>query len=312
MITTVTLNPAIDKTYRIRELKCGRIHRVQQVTEAPGGKGINVAKVLHRLGQQVVATGLIGGYNGQRICHLLDEMHINHDFCRVSGESRLCLNMIDDQGVGTEVLEPGPAISPAEWKRMKDKCADLAKQSSFVVFSGSLPLGLDQSAYQQLVHLVQQSGAKAVLDTSGAAFRAALDACPFMVKPNLDEVRQILGANMLTREEIGQVIQEWHQHGVEWIAVSLGAEGAIVSRRDAGAWLAIPPQIEAVNPVGSGDSFVAGFVAGLAEHRSLEECIQWAVACGAANALEERAGEIVPDRIREFNPQVKLVRLSIT
>lgn len=312
MITTVTLNPAIDKTYRIRALEPGRIHRVKQVAEAPGGKGINVAKVLHRLGQDVVATGFIGGYNGQRLCHLLDEMQIVHDFSLVSGESRLCLNMIDDKGIGTEVLEPGPAIAPDEWERIKEKCGDLAKQSSFVIFSGSLPQGLNESAYQQLVQIVQQSGAKAVLDTSGPAFRAALHSRPFMVKPNLDEVRQILGVNSLTREKIYQVIKEWHENGVELIAVSLGAEGALVSRRDHGAWHAFPPQIEAVNPVGSGDSFVAGLVAGLVEQRCLEESVQLAVACGAANALEEKAGEISLKRVREFMRQVKLERLSIT
>ncbi|WP_265738504.1 1-phosphofructokinase family hexose kinase [Pseudalkalibacillus salsuginis] len=228
MITTVTLNPAIDITYYIPAFQSNQIHRVDSMYKEPGGKGINVAKVIKTLKAPVMVTGMIGGNNGRTICHLLDSYSIPHDFQPVSGESRLCLNIIDQHSHQTEILEQGPEVSEKELGIFKRHLEELSKKSKFVIFSGSLPAGVPQYAYGELIDLVQHHGAKAIVDTSGKALEFALAAKPFMVKPNIDEVQEIYGQKKLTKEEVWKIIESWHHSGITASLISYGAEGMIV------------------------------------------------------------------------------------
>ena len=179
MITVVTLNPAVDKTYRVSALRPGRIHRVDQVDAFPGGKGINVAKVLKRLGLAVQVTGFIGGGTGDAILQGLDQLGLSHRMVPIPGETRTCLNILDETGrTQTEFLEPGPSVPKEKWEALKGTVGRLAEESRVVVFSGSLPPGLDDDAYRELVFIAQARRSKAVVDTGGAPLARALGPAP--------------------------------------------------------------------------------------------------------------------------------------
>lgn len=274
----------------------------------PGGKGINVAKVLHRLGLESVATGFVGGHSGENILALLEARGIRHQFVTVAGESRLCLNLIDETaGIQTEVLEAGPSIGVADWERLKETVAQLAGDSEYVVFSGSLPAGVDSGAYAELVQVVQQRGAKAIVDTSGEPLAKVLAAKPFMVKPNESELAVLLGkeAHTLGTEEIRDAMNRWHDTGIPLVAVSLGSEGSLVSYEGT-CYKVTPPKVELVNPVGCGDTFVAGMAAGLARGLSSEDTIVLATAAAAANAEERQAGCVAVEKLADLQKRVKV------
>ena len=309
MITTVTLNAAIDKTYALPSFQQGKVNRVQEVYSEPGGKGINVAKVLNTLQQEVVTTGFVGGFNGKYICARLDEMGIDHQFVQVKGESRLCLNVLDENSnTQTEILEPGPAIHRVAWERLKERVADLAAISEIVVFSGSLPKGLSADDYAQLIEIAHRHKAKPIVDTSGIALSLGLPKKPFMVKPNRDELAALLKTESLHEREIVDVMKEWHEDGIALVVVSLGSEGALVSH-EGDVYKVTPPSVRAVNPVGSGDALVAGMAAGIVSGFSIEETLILATAVATANAMEDRAGCIDLDKVKRFKKAVHIKRI---
>lgn len=305
-ITTVTLNAAIDKTYRVDGFALGEVSRAAEVISVPGGKGINVARVASQLGGRVLATGFVGGANGQFIVRELDKSGIDHDFVQIDGESRLCLNMIDIRtGVSTELLEPGPEIGADAWSALKRKVREWAARSAVVVFSGSLPRGLPVTAYAELTAIAKTEGAKVFLDTSGEALREGVRAAPDWIKPNADELGLLLGRRPDTEAELYRSLLDISGNGVGCVIATLGADGAVVA---AGQQLyrVRAPRIEAVNAVGSGDSFVAGIALGTASGESLEHSLRLASAAGAANALSRQAGDVRGADIRSLLQQVQI------
>lgn len=310
MITTVTLNAAIDKTYFLQSFDKGQVNRVQQMYSEPGGKGINVAKVLHTLGVNVTATGFFGGYNGKYIAASLNDRDIKQHFVSVKGESRLCLNIIDERNaVETEILETGPVVSDDEWERLKEQIDQLAAHSEFVIFSGSLPQGLSDDAYAQLIRIVHRHQAKAVVDTSGKALEKSLLEKPFMVKPNRGELADVMKMDSITEPEILKVMEQWGEQGISLIVVSLGSDGALVAYR--GTYYKVtPPFVEGANPVGCGDAMVAGITAGLTLDLNIEETLSLATATAVANATEPQAGFVIPDKVSAFRRHVKINRLN--
>ena len=310
MITVVSLNPAIDKTYRVPSLQPGRIHRVAKVEATPGGKGINVAKVLKRLGLDVRVTGFIGGGTGEALLRGLERMVIPHRLVRIPGETRTCLNILDEAGrTQTEFLEPGPAVPKEQWEALKETVAELAEGSRVVVFSGSLPPGLPTEAYRELVFIVQSRGAKAVVDTGGAPLARALEACPFAVKPNGAEMASLFEKEEMSESERIQALKEWNRRHIPFACVTLGERGALASA-EGRVYRVIPPEIEAVNPVGSGDAFAAGLAAGLDRGDGLESTLALATAPAASNALHLRAGQVDENQVASLQEQVKVTVLS--
>lgn len=304
MITTVTLNAAIDKTYVLSSFQQGKVNRVRNVYSEPGGKGINVAKVLNGLHQKVVATGFVGGFNGKSICARLDKLDIDHQFVHVEGESRLCLNIIDEYGdTQTEILEPGPVIGASDWQQLKDQVEHLAAKSEIVVFSGSLPKGISDDAYAQLIQIVHRHKARPIVDTSGSALERSLREKPFMVKPNRDELATLLKMEFVQERDILDVMKEWGEGGIPLIIVSLGKDGALVSHNGA-FYKVTPPSVQAVNPVGSGDAMVAGMAAGIAAGFDIKETLILATAASTANAMEQRAGYADPENVNRYKEKV--------
>ena len=310
MITTVTLNAAIDKTYYLPAFPLGKVSRVQRFNAAPGGKGINVAKVVTQLGIPVTATGFTGGMNGEIIKQQLTQMGIAHDFVDVEGESRICLNILDEgSGTSTELLEPGPTVSETALKQMEEKVRELAAKSRIVCFSGSLPAGAPKNYYVGLVRIAKEAGAYVILDASGDALRLGIEAKPDMIKPNEEEVAALLGIEVSDEEALWTAVETLLQkYGMDRISVSLGGAGSLTAVKGS-SYRVTTPKVEVVNTVGCGDSFVAGMAVSLAKGLSVEEGLAMASAAGTSNAMTDQAGQIDPVMFEELRQQVRIEQL---
>lgn len=311
LITTVTLNAAIDKTYYLRNFPLGKVSRIDSMLSLPGGKGINVARVIRQLGGESFATGYIGGYNGMFIERELAKQGIPYDFVKVSGESRICLNIIQtDEKSSTELLEPGPTITSEEVETMKRKVCELARRSRIVAFSGSIPTGIPNNIYADLIEVVKAEGAMSFLDTSGDAFLQGVLAKPYFIKPNEDEIQKILGKPVKRESDLFESIRNLMRQGIACVAVSLGAVGAVAGF-DGLLYRIKPPAIEILNTVGCGDAFVAGMAVAMAENKPIEECLRLATASGTANALTVEGGNVRSEDVGMLLEQVEIVRIDL-
>lgn len=309
MILTVTLNAAIDKRYVVEEFKVGEVNRVKECAYVPGGKGLNVSKPAAVAGAEVVATGFVGGHAGNYIEASLKDYHVKSAFYHLEAESRSCINIWDEKNcVQTEFLEPGFTVTESEFQGFVEEFKELVKKADVVAMSGSVPKGLDGTAYQKLVKVVKDAGKKVILDTSGKLLEMGIEACPTMIKPNIDEIRMLTGKECNEIGEIIEVAKEIHARGVEVVAVSLGADGSLAVS-DEGVFRAIVPRIDAVNTVGCGDSMIAGFALGFAEGLSIEETLRKASAISAAAALREETGYFVMEDMQRLYPQIKIEKM---
>jgi tagatose 6-phosphate kinase len=309
MITTVTLNAAIDKTYYLESFKIGQVSRVKTMRSVAGGKGINVARVIQQLGCASFIIGFAGGNNGQFIRSALELQSLPHELIEVSGESRINLNIIDETRTSTEILETGPFIEKHQMTKFLEVLKNTAKRSKVVVLSGSLPPGVPVRFYKTLIEICQQEGALAILDTSGEALKEALKAKPFMIKPNEDELKTITGQEISTEDELLDMVKGIMEQGIVCVAVSLGAKGSIVGYKGQ-LYRVHTPVIEAVNPVGSGDSYTAGFAIGLEKGLAIETCLLMATAAGAANAVSEEAGNVNKDNYERFLLEANVTKID--
>lgn len=309
MILTVTLNAAIDKRYVVEEFKVGEVNRVKECAYVPGGKGLNVSKPAAVAGAEVVATGFVGGHAGNYIEASLKDYHVKSAFYHLESESRSCINIWDEKNcVQTEFLEPGFTVTESEFQGFVEEFKELVKKADVVAMSGSVPKGLDGTAYQKLVKVVKDAGKKVILDTSGKLLEMGIEACPTMIKPNIDEIRMLTGKECNEIGEIVEAAKEIHARGVEVVAVSLGADGSLAVS-DEGVFRAIVPRIDAVNTVGCGDSMIAGFALSFAEGLDIEETLRKASAISAAAALREETGYFVMEDMKRLYPQIKIEKM---
>ncbi|MEX2462127.1 MAG: 1-phosphofructokinase [Paenibacillaceae bacterium] len=310
MITTVTLNAAIDKTYYLESFKIGQVSRVKTMHAVAGGKGINVARVIQQLGYESLIIGFAGGDNGHYIRSALNLQSLRHEFIEVSGESRINLNIIENEKkTSTEILETGPFIEGPQISEFLEVFKNEARQSKVVVLSGSLPPGVPVHFYKTLIDISQQEGALAILDTSGEALKEGLKAKPFMIKPNEDELKAITGQEISTEAELLHSVRGIMEQGIDCVAVSLGAKGSIVGNKGH-IYRVHTPAIEVVNPVGCGDSYMAGFAIGLERGVAIEECLMMAAAAGTANAMSEEAGNVKKDHYLHFLKETHVTRID--
>jgi 1-phosphofructokinase/tagatose 6-phosphate kinase len=314
MIVTVTLNAAIDRTLAVPNFHVGRRHRAVEQTAVAGGKGVNVARALKALGRPVLATGTAGGGTGARIIELLDDEGITNDFVRINEESRMSTAVIDPtDGVTTEVNERGPALSNAERERAVERILYLAQGAQIVVLCGSLPRGLPVELYGQLVEELHRLNVTAVLDTEGEPLRVGTRSGPDLVTPNLTEAEELVGHEFADDEDRLSGVRE---------IVALGARDAVITYEagcvallggDSAERVAYRVSVEPREPlsaIGAGDAFLAGYVAGLYESRGAEECLRFAVACGAESVRHVGAGVIDPREVERLLPEVKAERLE--
>lgn len=309
MILTVTLNAAIDKRYVVENFKTGEVNRVLQCSYVPGGKGLNVSKPASIYGAEVVATGFVGGHAGNYIEEALEPFGIKGDFYHVEAESRSCINIWDEANhVQTEFLEPGFTLTEQDFQGFEQKFRELVKKASVVSMSGSVPKGLNGTAYQRLVRIAKDAGKPVILDTSGKLLEMGIEAAPTLIKPNIDEIRMLTGKSCDDIQEIIEAAKAIHQKGVKIVAVSLGADGSLAVG-DEGVFRAKVPRIDAVNTVGCGDSMIAGFALGLSEGLSLEETLRRASAISAASAMREETGFFVMEDMEKLLPQIEIIKL---
>lgn len=329
MILTVTLNAALDVTYRVGALVPHSTHRVTEVSERAGGKGLNVARVLHGLGEPVRATGLLGGDTGGRVQRLLDADGIQAAFERIGGETRRTIAVVDTDATG--LWEPGPVVTPAEWAAFQVRFAELVRSATVVVFSGSLPRGVPVDAYATLITVARGAGARTILDTSGEPLRAALPARPDVIKPNLDELTALLtdatdalapagpGPTVSTADapsagdtvtagdtadaELPRLAVRARGLGAGVVVASAGAAGMVAVTGE-GAWRARPPERVAGNPTGAGDASVAALARGLRDDSPWPATLADAVALSAAAVAAPVAGTVDPETAARFRAAV--------
>ena len=309
MILTVTLNAAIDKRYVVEGFRTGEVNRVKECTYVPGGKGLNVSKPASIYGAEVVATGFAGGHAGAYIEDALKPFGIRSAFYHVDAESRSCINIWDEVNqVQTEFLEPGFTLTEEDFAGFEAKFRQLVQEAKVVAMSGSVPKGLDGTAYQRLVKIVKDAGIPVILDTSGKLLEMGIEAIPTMIKPNIDEIRMLTGKRCDDISEIIESARAIHERGVKIVAVSLGADGSLAVGDD-GIFRARVPKIDAVNTVGCGDSMIAGFALGLSKGLPLEETLRLASAISAAAAMREETGFFVMEDMEKLLPQIEITRL---
>ncbi|MGN7385387.1 1-phosphofructokinase [Sporosarcina sp. SAFN-015] len=290
MITTITLNAAIDQVYRIGSLDVGGVNRISNMHQDAGGKGLNVAKVLTSLGAEVDVGGFLGGSNGEKIRRLVKEKGISEQFIPIAGESRVCLTVMETStGKGTELLESGPVISEDEWKSMLDWLREKSKKTKWFALSGSLPKGLPDDAYAQMIDIINANGAKSVLDTSGMALRYGIEAKPFAIKPNEQEFADMVGAESLSTERMRREGCRLVEQGIGHVCLTLGGKGALFCNQS-GSFQAEAPIIDLKNPVGSGDAFIGGLLYGFSSSEDDVEAYKRAIACGSVNAAHPEIG----------------------
>ncbi|MCH5674687.1 1-phosphofructokinase family hexose kinase [Streptomyces gilvus] len=287
MILTVTLNTALDITYRVRALRPHTSHRVTEVTERPGGKGLNVARVLAALGHEVTVTGFTGGATGRTVQEQLTATPGLADaLVPVAGPTRRTIAVVDTaSGDTTQLNEPGPTVTPAEWSAFQEAYEDLLPSMSAVALCGSLPPGVPVGAYAVLVRLARAAGVPVLLDTSGEPLRRGVAARPDLIKPNADELAELTGSHEPLR-----ATQDARRRGATAVVTSLGADGLLAATPE-GRWRATPPAHLHGNPTGAGDSAVAGLLSGLVDRLPWPTRLSHAVALSAATVLAPVAGE---------------------
>lgn len=308
MITTITFNPSIDKRYILDDIVKGEVVRAKKVQNTAGGKGLNVSRVIRLLGEEVTATGFLGGHSGNFISDRLIELKIKDKFVKIKGETRSCLAVITKDLTQTEILEPGPIVEEDEIERWREAYDEILNNSSIVCASGSLPKGMMSSAYKEIIEKANLKGVKFLLDTSGEALVQGIQGKPFFIKPNIDELKMITGESVNNDNDIIKIIDKIHSSGVEFIFVSLGSKGSLIGYKGKKYRVQVP-KIKAVNPVGSGDSTVAGVAVALHRGYNIEDTIAFASACGTANAMEEQTGYVNHDIVNKIKPEIKISML---
>ncbi|MFF4589167.1 1-phosphofructokinase family hexose kinase [Streptomyces sp. NPDC001388] len=301
MILTVTLNTALDITYRVPALRPHTSHRVTDVTERPGGKGLNVARVLAALGHEVTVTGFAGGATGRVVRDLLPPA-IGDALLPVRGTTRRTVAVVDTRaGDTTRLDEPGPLITPAEWSAFQEAYEDLVADADAVALCGSLPPGVPVGAYAGLVRTARAAGVPVLLDTSGEPLRRGVAARPDLVKPNADELAELTGSHEPLR-----ATQDARRRGAQAVVASLGPEGLVAATPE-GRWRAAPPARVHGNPTGAGDSVSAGLLSALVEGLPWPDRLARAVALSTATVLARTAGEFDRSAYEEL-----LNRITVT
>lgn len=306
MILTVTLNPSVDKRYQVDDVIKGTVMRASAVYPTAGGKGLNVSRVIRLLGEQVTATGLLGGRAGDYIAEELQEQGIINRFVRIQEETRSCLAFLDRGNSQTEVLEPGPTVSRDELERFLAVFEELAGHHQIICLSGSLPRNVPINIYRDMIEIARTKRARVLLDSSGEALRSGIDAGPFFIKPNRSELEALAGTKLAGEDEIFEQVDRLHRCGIDNVAVSLGKEGALAVLGGKHYRLSVP-RVNAVNPVGSGDASLAGMAVGLKRGYSVEHALGFACACGTANAVEAATGVVNPQLVDELYSQINLL-----
>ena len=309
MIVTVTLNPSLDQTVTVEGLVIDEANRWTSLRLDPGGKGINVSRVLHRLGAETIAHGFIGGIEGDALKRLLQQQEVPSDFTPIKGNIRsnfIITNLKTRRQ--TRIDAPGPCISDDELQSLVSKITSIEPKPDFMVFAGSVPPGVPDDIYRQLIECIKRQGIKTVLDSDEEWLKEGMKAVPNIIKPNVHEAEEMLGLKLRSEESIVRAVKTLVALGVEVVAISRGKDGLIIAGEDKILKI-ISPEVEIRSTVGAGDSAIAGLVMKLSEGAGIEEASRLAVAAGAATALTPGTELCLREDVERLLPQVKVQRL---
>lgn len=312
MITTVTLNAALDKVYTVPDFRLSQVHRLQHAVTVPGGKGINAARVLRLLGAPATAAGIVAGHTGRQVLDGLRTEGIAADFVEAAhGETRLAITVLGSApSTQTELIEEGPSVTRDELAALRRKIATLAQSSAWVVFSGSLPQGCPKELYAELIALAKAQGARTALDASGEALAAGLQGGPDLVKPNAEEAARYAGVTAITPDTAKDTASQLVQAGAKLAVISLGADGAVAAA--AGTLYRVTvPNVPIISPLGSGDAMVAGMVASaLRNPDHIPQMLRYGAACGTAAALHPMAGVLRTEDVTMLEQQISVLEMN--
>ncbi len=309
MIATVTLNPSLDKTVTVDGLVVDEANRWTSFSRYPGGKGINVSRVIHELGGETIAYGFIGGFDGDVLKQLLQQQEVPFDFTPIKEEIRSNFIITDlKTHRQTRIDAPGPLIAREELSDLMGKIKSIKAKPDFLVLAGSVPPGVPGDIYRSLIDCAKRRGIKTVLDSDNKWLKEGIKARPNVIKPNIHEAEELLGVKLKNEAAIVQAVKTLLAQGIDIVAISRGRDAFIVSDGNKILKL-IPPQVKVSSTVGAGDSTVAGLVMKLSQGAGLEEAARLAVAAGAATALSPGVELCHRKDVDRLLPLVKVERL---
>ncbi|NLJ83953.1 MAG: 1-phosphofructokinase family hexose kinase [Halanaerobiaceae bacterium] len=302
MIITVTLNPALDKMIYLKELRCGRLNRSSRVTVRAGGKGINVARILHGMGEKVLAMGIAGGYIGERLEELLREEGLP---ARLTGSryiSRENIKIIEENKRETEINQEGK-VDPESFQNFKEELEERLPEASLLILSGSLPQGLPVDTYRELLSLANGHDVPVILDSSGPPFKYALESRPYLIKPNINELSELAGEKVRFVPDVQRVVKRLLEVGIKNIVVSMGRKGAYLANGEESYLIIAPDIMIADTTVGAGDTMVAGLAIARQRGYGLLEMGKYATALATLY--------VSGDKMTEENIEKMLARLEV-
>ena len=307
MITTVTLNPALDCFFSAEQLEAGGINRYADYRLLPGGKGVNVSLLLSSLGMETVALGVGAGFIGKEVVRLAEQEGCPTDFIILpKGSTRMNIKIRTAEGEETDLNGAGVPLSPETVEELENKLDGL-KPGDGLVLAGSLPPSLPKNTYAKLLERVREKELLTVVDTAGEALEAVLPHHPFLVKPNLEELGDLFGVELTELPAVAECAGDLQKRGARNVAVSMGSKGAFLLCEDGRRLFCHAVRGEAVSTVGAGDSFVAGFLYGWQLHGTMEGALRWAVCAGSATAFS--TGIASGADVRQLYPKVGNVHM---
>ncbi len=283
MLYTITFNPAIDLVLKVPDFKLGDLNRVKQTDYVAGGKGINMAIILKELGNDVVASGFLGGFSQSFIVDELAKLSVSSHFIEVDGVTRINVKL--KTGVETEINGSGPVISTDKQQELNQWLKDSIKPNDVILLAGNVATGMSAENYRQIAKIAQDNGVEFVVDTIGEQLKVCLPYRPLLIKPNKEELEDLLSVTIHSDDELVQHAKELQHKGAQNVIISLGKDGAILVSASGKVLKASSPKGTLVNSVGAGDSMVAGFTSAINDGKSEEEAFKQAVACGSATAF---------------------------
>ena len=308
MITVAGFNTAIDRFIQVDALTPGEVHRVREEKIYPGGKGVHVAQTIAELGERVRLIGLVDQAHEAFIARQLNARGALFHGVAIEGQLRQCLALQEPDGRITEILAQGPQLNPIEQDALLREFGRSVEDSELMILSGSLPRGFADSLYAGLVEYAHGLGKRCLVDASGEALRHAVDAKPWLVKPNRDEISRLVGYPVTDLPAAEQAVTALRERGVAMPVVSLGELGAVAAD-ESGVLHARLEAARVLNTVGSGDCFLAGMAVAILRKLPLDEALRLAVACGVANAESEETGFARRSHVDALLPRVTVRRL---
>lgn len=288
MVYTVTFNPAIDYVARVEKLTLGETNRTKEESIHPGGKGINVSIVLNRLGVDSRALGFIGGFTGAAIEDMLENTGIATDFIHCEGNTRINIKLKEQSE--TEINGKGVVINISEMDALLVKLKQL-KQRDILVLAGSIPAGMSADLYADIIKTLPNRDIKVIVDATGELLKRTLPLKPFLVKPNVQELSELFGMRISSREDIIAGAKKLISLGARNVIVSMGGEGALMITESGETLYCESPEGKVIDTVGAGDSLVAGFIAGYLQNGTYREALHTGVAAGSATAFSKWLAE---------------------